>query len=192
MAGARDFKGGRAIYRFDAMTGAASELAPGRQNSRVEVSPDGRKIYYDYHPEYRGAYVEVDVETGATREVFQKPAGVEDGRKELSPDGRYVATVTLARDNKEQKAGGDSYGDESSVLLIPVAGGEPRKLQSVSRPERFWPYGGLTWAPGQPGGGRIEGYRRRGLGVPQEGTLARPGRRWPKPASLTSTSATGI
>ena len=35
----------------------------------------------------------------------------------------------------------------STVLLIPIAGGEPRELLRVSQPERFLPYGCMSWTP---------------------------------------------
>ena len=146
VAGTRDFKGDRAISRFDAETGAVSVIAPGSHVSRVNVSPDGKKIYYGYHPERRKSWVERDLVSGETRDVFLKPAGIETGRMELSPDGRYVATVSqeLAEGGKSED--GDSYGKTSAVLLIPVDGGEPRELVSVSRPERLG-WGGMSWTP---------------------------------------------
>ncbi len=147
VAGTRDFNGDRAISRFDAETGAVSVIAPGSHVSRVNVSPDGTKIYYGYHPERRESWVERDLVSGETRDVFLKPAGIETGRMELSPDGRYVATVSqeLAEGGKSED--GDSHGKMSAVLLIPVAGGEPRELFGVARPERLVSYAGMSWAP---------------------------------------------
>lgn len=146
VAGARDFKGGRAIYRFDAETGAISVIAPGRHTHRVEVSPDGKKIYYG-HPEKRGLHIERDLASGETRDVFRRPEQTEIGRMELSPDGRYFAAVSmeLAEDGKSED--GDAYGKEAAVLLIPVAEGEPRKLFRVSRPGRLISYAGMSWTP---------------------------------------------
>ena len=147
VAGTRDFKGDQAISRFDAETGAVSVIAPGSHVSRVNVSPDGKKIYYSYHPERRKSWVERDLVSGETRDVFLKPAGIETGRMELSPDGRYVATVSqeLAEGGKSED--GDSYGKVSAVLLIPVDGGEPRELLRTNRPESFVAYDGMTWTP---------------------------------------------
>ncbi len=146
VAGTRDFKGDRAISRFDAETGAVSVIAPGSHVSHVNVSPDGKKIYYGYHPERRKSWVERDLVSGETRDVFLKPAGIETGRMELSPDGRYVATVSqeLAEGGKSED--GDSYGKMSAVLLIPVASGELRELLRVARPERLG-WGGMSWTP---------------------------------------------
>jgi hypothetical protein len=51
----------------------------------------------------------------------------------LSPDGRYIATGVSDRATKTRV-----------ILLIPVAGGEPRVLQQVSEPQDM---GVKMWAP---------------------------------------------
>ena len=66
---------------------------------------------------------------------------------ELSPDGRYVATVTMELAEGDKNAGLDSYGKTSAVLLIPIDGGEPRELLRVSRPARLVAHSGMSWAP---------------------------------------------
>ena len=135
VAGGRDLKRRRGIYRFDAETGAASFIAPARNTSRVEVSPDGKKIYYG-DPENRGSYIERDLASGETREIIRTSSSKRAGNKELSPDGRYAATVIW-----------DEAAKATTVLLIPIAGGEPRELLRVSQPERFRLYANVTWTP---------------------------------------------
>ncbi len=135
VAGGRDLKGARGIYRFDAETGAASVIAPGRNTSRVDVSPDGKKIYYG-DPVEEGAYIERDLASGETREVFRTSAGERASNKELSPDGRYAATIIW-----------EVAAKTSSVVLIPIAGGEPQELLRVSQPERLGSFGNMTWTP---------------------------------------------
>ncbi len=146
-AGARPFKGKRAIYRFDADTGEVSFLAPGRHVSRVEVSPDGKKIYYGYHPDNE-SWVEYDLASGETREVFPRNGeGFRMGRSELSPNGRFAAAVSIDLAEKGKRPYGDSYGKYNTLLLFPVDGGEPRELLRVARPERLAAWGGMSWTP---------------------------------------------
>ena len=146
-AGARPFKGKRAIYRFDADTGEVSFLAPGRHVSRVEVSPDGKKIYYGYHPDNE-SWVEYDLASGETREVFPRNGeGFRMGRSELSPNGRFAAAVSIDLAEKGKRPYGDSYGKYNTLLLFPVEGGEPRELLRVARPERLSAWGGMSWTP---------------------------------------------
>ena len=146
-AGARPFKGKRAIYRFDADTGEVSFLAPGRHVSRVEVSPDGEKIYYGYHPDNE-SWVEYDLASGEIREVFPRNGeGFRMGRSELSPDGRFAAAVSIDWTEKGKRPYGDSYGKYNTLLLFPVDGGEPRELLRVARPERLAAWGSMSWTP---------------------------------------------
>ncbi len=146
VAGTRDFNGDRAISRFDAETGEVSVITPGRHTSRVEVSPGGKKIYYG-HPEKRGLYIERDLASGKTRDVFQRPEETRTGRMELSPDGRYFAAVSIELAEGGKSEDDASSGNTSTILLIPVDGGEPRGLLPVSRPERLVSYAGMSWAP---------------------------------------------
>ena len=146
-AGARPFKGKRAIYRFDADTGEVSFLAPGKHVSRVEVSPDGKKIYYGSHPDNE-SWVEYDLASGETREVFPRNGeGFQMGRSELSPDGRFAAAVSIDLAEKGTRPYGDSHGKYNTLLLFPVDGGEPRELLRVARPERLAAWGGMSWTP---------------------------------------------
>ena len=146
-AGARPFKGKRAIYRFDAESGEVTFLAPGRHISRVEFSPDGKKIYYGYHPDNE-SWVEYDLASAETREIFPRNGdGFRMGSSELSPDGRFAAAVSADLAEKGTRPYGDSYGKYSTLLLFPIDGGEPRELFRVARPEGLAAFGSMSWTP---------------------------------------------
>jgi len=132
----RDLKGRQGIYQIDAQNGNVSFITNG--DGSVQVSPDGKKIYYTvgyFTPADRPArFVERDVASGQTREVFRRFPN--SGGAELSPDGRSLATITF-----------DSDAKTSRVLLVPVEGGEPRELLRASQPEGFSAYGSMSWTP---------------------------------------------
>lgn len=115
IAGGRDFKGRLGIYRIDAETGRAS-LISDNSTTGVEVSPDGKKIYYGigfYIPEdYPARFVERDLVSGEIREVCQ---GQCNGM--LSPNGRFLASIRA-----------DNQTKTSRMLLRPVAGGSVREI----------------------------------------------------------------
>ena len=111
-----------------------SFITPSGPATKVEVSPDGKKIYHA-DPVKRDRYIERDLASGETRDVFRTPAQSERGRVELSPDGRYAATVM------------EVAAKTSTVLLIPIAGGEFRELLRVSLPQSVESYGIMSWTP---------------------------------------------
>jgi Tol biopolymer transport system component len=137
---ARDLTGRSGIYRVDARNGDTSLVINNESFTRVQVSPDGTKIYYnvDAHGPSPGPakYVERDLNSGNTRILFEGPKG-KTGHVELSPDGEHLALIVQ----------GD---DGSAVILVPVSGGEPRELyKSKSFPGRgLRGFGGLSWTPG--------------------------------------------
>ena len=133
----RDFKGHGAIHRIDAETGKASVIVDA-DLCRVQVSPDGKKIYYEVGRVTLGSgpqrLFEHDLSSGATRELFTRTdAG---GSAELSPDGRFLALVVV-----------DPKTKTTTLTVRPVAGGEPRALFHVNLPGRLQGYGGLSWTP---------------------------------------------
>ena len=133
----RDFKGHGAIYRIDAETGKASVIARA-DLCRVQVSPDGKKIYYEVGRVTLGSgpqrLFEHDLSSGDTRELFTRSdAG---GNVELSPDGRFLALVVV-----------DPKTKTTTLTVRPVAGGEPRALFHVNLSDTLQGYGGLSWTP---------------------------------------------
>jgi hypothetical protein len=139
----KEKRGNPGIYRFDAQTGAASFLAPGSHTARAQVSPDGKKIYYPSHPEFRRALVEYDLASGKARPVYGSAESVRTGNFELSPDGRYAATISM---QDLDHVSGEGYRT-TALLLVPIDGSEPRELMRVSRPEVLEAWSTLNWTP---------------------------------------------
>jgi Tol biopolymer transport system component len=168
----RDLNGRSGIYRVDAKTGGTS-LVTESLTTGINVSPDGKKIYYNvdkFGPSGRpGKYIERDLASGTVRVVFQDPFW---GPK-LSPDGRYLTRVFTEKGDSVIRLVPVSGGEESElfrvpgvqgafghgvcwtpdgralvtagdagVLVIPVDGGEIRKLDVD-----FGPFGGVTVSP---------------------------------------------
>src|SRR5262249_34312505 len=81
------------------------------------------------------AFVERDLASGTEREIIRRPNSFAPN---LSPDGRFIATTS-----------GPMLGDQSTksstLLLIPVSGGEPRELLRLSQPEGL--FGPASWTP---------------------------------------------
>jgi Tol biopolymer transport system component len=131
VTGARDLKGRNGIFRIDVQTGQAS-LVTDAAGFGIQVSPDGKKIYH-VAPQ-SAAYVERDLAAGTSRELFRLPPN--RGDLQLSPDGQFVVTVIS-----------DTAAKASRVLLMPVAGGEPRELYRVGRPDTVWNFRTTNWTP---------------------------------------------
>jgi Tol biopolymer transport system component len=86
-----------------------------------EWSRDGKSIYY-----YNGAaLVERNLTSGAEREIIRIPRLNWD--MSLSPDGRYFAVQTNE----------DPSTKTSSLLLVPVQGGQPRELLRSTQPDEW-------------------------------------------------------
>jgi Tol biopolymer transport system component len=134
----RDFKGRGGVYRIDGRTGTATLVADSSDISRVQVSPGGRKIYYNVGFVVPGngpaRYVERDLQTGEIRDIHLDPPGF--GHAELSPDGHWLAYVAE-----------DGASKAVVLMLKPVEGGAPRRLLEVPRPARVDPFVGLLWTP---------------------------------------------
>jgi Tol biopolymer transport system component len=130
----RNFKGLGVIVRVDAETGQSTFITEGSAAGRVQVAPDGRKVYYGVGSQ---RWVERDLITGNEREVaWPRPTGTQQGNAELSPDGQSFAVI---RDNNAAKT--------STLSVFPAAGGEPRVLFSVTHPDSLRQFGATTWTP---------------------------------------------
>lgn len=133
----RDFNGRGVLVRIDAQTGRATFLDEAAAVGRVQVSPDGRRVYYG---NASGGLVVRNLETGEVQKVAgfddQRVPGVLFGNRELSPDGTLVATVRT-----------DGQSKTSSLVISSVAGGELRSLHTVSSPDALQRFAGITWAP---------------------------------------------
>ncbi len=143
VSGARDMKGMTGLYRFDVKTGSVTKLANSSHVSRGVLSPDGKKLYYDYSDVNRRGLVEQDLETGSVRTIFEPAKNEKTGRYHLSPDGRMFATVLLGEPDSKLPAGFAA----SSLLLIPLGGGSPREIFKAKHPESIWAFANMTWMP---------------------------------------------
>jgi Tol biopolymer transport system component len=132
ITGGRDFQGKAGIYRIDAATGQEALLTDtdGFGFERVSVSPDGQKLYYTI--DSNTALVERDLASGNVRTLHRSHVRV--GAADVSPDGRFVAVAPL-----------DWEAKTSRLMVVPVAGGEPRTLFEVTKPRALSGYGGLAW-----------------------------------------------
>jgi Tol biopolymer transport system component len=151
----RDLKGRDGIYRFDAQTGDTTPVVLGpRLGSYPQWSPDGNRIYYRHD----GALLEREWASGKEREVIRRGglgrlSVSPDGRYASSPvaQGAYSeASILLlipitGGEPREIRLGhlGSVHGwtsdsravlvlrrpaDKAELWLVPVAEGEPRKL----------------------------------------------------------------
>ena len=113
----KDLRGRNGIFQIDAQTGDATPVILGDGLfGAPQWSPDGKKIYYNRRP----VFVERDLASGAEREVTRGLAGP------LSPDGRYF----VASRNDQSTL-------SSSLLLVPIAGGQPRELHRLPQIDAF-------------------------------------------------------
>ena len=127
-------QGRQGIYRIDAATGETTPIAvssPGSWFQMPQWSPDGKKIYYTVTPYRDAALIERDLASGSERRLIRREGLL---FLSVSPDGRTVAGTSL-----------DPSSKSSSLLLIPIDGGEPRELLRVTAPQRFWPM--VAWMP---------------------------------------------
>lgn len=127
LLGGKDSKGRSGIFLADAQSGAVTPVALTSLENFVghfpQWSPDGKKIFYRM-PSMDGSggstFIERDVATGREREVSRGALG----RISVSPDGEWIATVTV-----------DSSTKASSLILIPIKGGDSRTVLRVAAPQ---------------------------------------------------------
>ena len=140
-----DSNGRRGMYRVDAITGEATRITVGAGGGINPMwTPDGRRIVFtrlttQADPRV-AAVIERDLASGIEREIVRKtgPSSWNPGWMfvDLSPDGQWVAAVV------NEAWPGHNVGTWS-LLVAPVAGGEPRELmRGESRGADV-----LTWAP---------------------------------------------
>ncbi len=128
-----DLKGRQGIFRIDAQNGEASPIVVpplGGYFSVPEWGRDGRRIYYRRPQTESNAFVERDLVSGAEREIIRRKYL---GPVNLSPDGRWIVTVS-----------GDESAQATTLIVIPVVGGEPREMLRVKEPESV---AFSSWAP---------------------------------------------
>jgi Tol biopolymer transport system component len=113
------------IFQVDVQSGEATAVILS-DGVRPQWLPDGKKIVYSNSS---GVTVERDMASGTERDVYVGTSS------NLSHDGRYVVSK---REDPSTKT--------ASLLLVPVAGGQPRELLRLTQPEMFAPADDM-WTP---------------------------------------------
>ena len=139
VAPGRDLKGRQGIYRIDAQNGDAEMLVPTDVAVGLPApqwSSDGKKIYYsrpapDGQPgQGPDVLLERDLASGSERELLRRKEIVRLSLS-ISPDGRYLSCIAAG-----------PAGNESVLMVVPVAGGEGRVLSTLPMSGRF-----TAWSP---------------------------------------------
>jgi Tol biopolymer transport system component len=115
------------LFERDLASGLERELYQAGPWFVASLSADGKKLYYRKGKAYvtepsalQAALIERDLSSGVEKELIRGNLG----GAALSPDGQYIATSTVDLATKSQ-----------SIMLVPVAGGEPRVLMRVPLPQ---------------------------------------------------------
>ena len=126
-----------ALFRVDLTTGQVEEVLA-KQGEwdllRSDFSPDGRTLYL-----LRGGFpddtriIARDMRTGEEDEIAVVGWV---GSLSVSPDGRTLAVIEIDRPT-----------NQSRLLTIPAAGGEPRELHKADHMWAFEALAGLPWTP---------------------------------------------
>ena len=135
-----DDKGRYGLYQLNAQTGAVTPIVQttGSGGSRPEYSPDGRAIFY-WRGGSRGPtrIVARDLESGEERDLLRVvPPSYISHIMVVSPNGQRLAFFME-----------DSDTQSMALKVMPTAGGEPRELLRVHRPDFFnlGNYSALAW-----------------------------------------------
>jgi Tol biopolymer transport system component len=131
-----DLMGRRGIYLIDVNSGEMSTALyytdPSVGGAYAEFAANSQSILYRRRQNGVLLIIERELASGVEREVIRTPA-IGNFPFAVSPDRRYLAS-------------GSNEGPASTILLIPMAGGEPRQLLRVNRPEVL--FGGtVSWIP---------------------------------------------
>jgi len=122
------------LYRVDLQTGEASLLVArpkGTGQTRIELSPDGKTIYYVRRDGAEGVFLAFDLTSGKEREIIRRAnlRGLY-----LSPDGAYAASGIA-----------DPAGKTKALLIIPVDGGLSREVVRMTGEKEV--VLGVEWVP---------------------------------------------
>jgi Tol biopolymer transport system component len=134
-----DRKGRYGIYRIDAQTGHSTPVVMNSgQDYPIarDVSPDGRMLVISRMAPNAVVVSVRDLQTGSERELVRR---WRMGEVALSPDGRFVALTAFDERVRPSPL-------TSSLLVIPVEGGEPRVLLRVTSPAE-WLGAFVAWSP---------------------------------------------
>ena len=137
----KDNKGRWGLYELDAQTGAVTPIVQttGAGGSRPEYSPHGRAIFYWRGSRGTTRIVARDLESGEESDLLRVvPPSYVGHLMVVSPDGQRLAFLMEDRDTQSM-----------ALKVMPAAGGEPRELLRVHRPDFFnlGNYSALAWTP---------------------------------------------
>ena len=123
----QDFKGRGGIFGIDVQTGEVSPIvltAPSTYPRLLRWSPDGRSVWLARQElsTKQTALIEHEIASGKERELahISDAINLEDLR--ISPDGRSLAYRA---------------GNEHRIMMLSLAGGEPRELLQVSELQSY-------------------------------------------------------
>jgi Tol biopolymer transport system component len=149
-----DFKGGRGMYRVDALTGETTPLLPPDSKfgaMHAFVSRDGKRLFYLRAGQGTNTAIVRDLATGQEKELYQD---AKLNTLELSPDGSQL--VVLSYDAKDRA---------SLLILVPAEGGEARELLRTQYPQGIPGFE----TPGFSADGRFVVFFKQNSGTPPAG-----------------------
>lgn len=117
-----DGMGRPGIFQIDVQSGEATPVMSELGGPLAGWSLDRTKVYFSRGED---VVVERDVASGSERVVHRVAGSRGLNLPQLSPDGRYVAGYDV---------GGASDPSTRRLLLLPVAGGQPRELLTFTQP----------------------------------------------------------
>jgi Tol biopolymer transport system component len=113
-----DKNGDYGIYRIDVQTGAILPIVKGQVQHPV-WSSDGKMILYVSEQ----TILAHDLETNEEKQLFKAVGKISPANLTISPDGRQLA-FSLS-----------GTAPETSLMVMPVAGGSPREILQLKDPE---------------------------------------------------------
>jgi Tol biopolymer transport system component len=167
-----DKNGQRGIYRIDVQTGAILPIVKGQGNHPV-WSSDGKLIFYVSE----NAILVRDLETNEEKQLFMPVEKASPANLTISPDGKQLAFSF------------SGTASETSLMVMPTAGGFPREILRLKDPESIrsgW-NGSVEWiadgrqilfVKAQKDGSSelwqipVEGGKPRNLGITNQGPIA--------------------
>jgi hypothetical protein len=154
------FRKGGHLYRYDANSGASTDLTPlGGVSGVFGAAANGSSVYFEDAEGIRewteGGVIEVVSSPSAASSSDFPPA---TGTARVSPDGSHLAFLSDA-----ELTGYDNQGEtELYVYGPPAAGGEPQLICASCRPSGERPQGEAA-IPGAVANGSTQAYKPRAL-----------------------------
>jgi Tol biopolymer transport system component len=142
----RNEKGRTGLYRVDARTAEAKPLflfEPQKGANHFYLLPDEKSflILRAMGQPLTYSVVQIDIATRKERVVH---ASAHVHSLDVSPDGRFLAVGTSAEE--DARAAGSREPNAIRLLVVPIAGGEPRELLRVHKDQEV---SSVVWTPDQ-------------------------------------------